>query len=57
MQFFNRSGDKGETSLFDGNRINKNSLRIEAYGNLDELNSFVGLAISQINSEEIKKID
>jgi cob(I)alamin adenosyltransferase len=56
MQFFTRTGDKGETSLFGGKRVKKNSLRVEAYGNLDELNSFVGLALSQTKNEKIKNI-
>ena len=56
MQFFTRTGDKGETSLFGGKRVRKNSLRVEAYGNLDELNSFIGLAISQNKDEKIKNI-
>jgi cob(I)alamin adenosyltransferase len=56
MQFFTGTGDKGETSLFGGTRVRKNSLRVEAYGNLDELNSFIGLSISQTKDEKIKNI-
>ncbi len=41
---YTRLGDSGETSLAGGQRLPKNHLRIEAYGTLDELNSFVGLA-------------
>jgi cob(I)alamin adenosyltransferase len=41
---YTRAGDKGETSLVGGKRVPKDSLRIEAYGTIDELNSIVGLA-------------
>lgn len=42
MRIYTRTGDGGETSLFDGSRVNKDDARIEAYGTLDELNAFVG---------------
>jgi cob(I)alamin adenosyltransferase len=41
---YTRRGDSGETSLVGGQRVAKDDLRIEAYGTLDELNSFIGLA-------------
>ena len=41
---YTRSGDKGDTGLVGGKRVPKDSLRIEAYGTVDELNSIVGLA-------------
>ena len=41
---YTRTGDKGETGLVGGKRVPKDSLRIEAYGTIDELNSIVGLA-------------
>ena len=41
---YTRRGDSGETSLVGGQRLPKDDLRIEAYGTVDELNSFVGLA-------------
>jgi cob(I)alamin adenosyltransferase len=41
---YTRGGDAGQTSLVGGQRLPKNDLRIEAYGSIDELNSFVGLA-------------
>ena len=43
---YTRTGDKGMTSLVDGTRLAKNSVRIEAYGTVDELNSFVGVLIA-----------
>ena len=44
VKIYTRTGDKGETALYGGARIAKNELRIEAYGTIDELNSFLGLA-------------
>ncbi len=41
---YTRRGDAGQTSLAGGQRLPKNHLRIEAYGTVDELNSFIGLA-------------
>lgn len=43
MKIYTRSGDKGQTSLLGGTRVPKDSLRIEAYGTVDELNSHIGL--------------
>ena len=42
-KIYTKTGDKGETSLIGGKRVPKDHLRIEAYGTVDELNSFVGL--------------
>ncbi len=41
-KIYTKTGDKGETSLFGGNRVPKNHPRLEAYGTVDELNVFVG---------------
>ena len=43
-RIYTRSGDQGETRLVNGRRIPKDDLKIEAYGTVDELNSFVGMA-------------
>lgn len=56
MKIYTKTGDKGETGLFGGERVPKDSIRIEAYGTIDELNSFVGLAIIDIKNKEIKEL-
>ncbi len=43
MKIYTKTGDKGQTSLANGQRVPKTDLRIEAYGTSDELNSFVGM--------------
>ena len=45
-RIYTRAGDAGETSLGDGSRVSKTDLRIEAYGTVDELNSFLGFALA-----------
>jgi len=44
VKIYTRTGDAGETSLFGGARVAKNDPRIDAYGTVDELNAFIGLA-------------
>ncbi|WP_077702773.1 cob(I)yrinic acid a,c-diamide adenosyltransferase [Virgibacillus dokdonensis] len=55
MRIYTRSGDKGKTSLIYGERVNKNDLRVEAYGTCDEANSMIGLAISYLQQESTFK--
>jgi cob(I)alamin adenosyltransferase len=43
MRIYTKTGDKGETSLIGGTRVPKHHLRIETYGTVDELNSFIGM--------------
>jgi len=47
FKIYTKGGDKGETSLLGGTRVAKSHDRVEAYGNLDELNSFIGLIRDQ----------
>jgi cob(I)alamin adenosyltransferase len=44
VKIYTRTGDIGQTSLFGGTRVAKNDARIESYGTIDELNSFLGVA-------------
>ena len=56
MKIYTKTGDTGETGLFGGKRVTKDSPRIEAYGTVDELNAFIGLAITEVNNPDVKKI-
>ena len=49
MKIYTKTGDRGTTSLFGGKRVDKSSARIEAYGNVDELNSFIGVVIAEFS--------
>jgi cob(I)alamin adenosyltransferase len=46
MKIYTRTGDKGDTGLFGGGRVSKDHPRVEAYGEIDELNAFLGAARS-----------
>lgn len=48
MSIYTRTGDKGKTSLIGGKRVLKSTPRIETYGTIDELNSVLGVAVSNI---------
>ena len=48
MKIYTKTGDSGTTSLFGGRRVGKDSARIAAYGTVDELNSLIGLIISDL---------
>lgn len=53
-KIYTKTGDSGQTSLFNGTRIPKNNIRVEAYGTVDELNSVIGEALAfleEISSE------
>ena len=55
MKIYTKTGDKGKTSLFGGTRVPKHHIRIEAYGTVDELNSYIGLVRDQkIDAHTIK---
>ena len=51
MKIYTKTGDKGQTSLIGGTRVPKHHLRIESYGTVDELNSYIGLIRDQQVSE------
>lgn len=55
MPIYTKFGDKGKTSLFAGKVVSKASLRVNTYGTLDELNSYLGIIISKIKNKQLKK--
>lgn len=56
MKIYTKKGDKGITSLFGGKKVPKYHIRVEAYGTIDELNSYIGLLHDQPINEKIKAI-
>ena len=56
-KIYTKTGDDGSTGLGNGSRILKNSERVSAYGTDDELNSFIGLARSYIDNNQLNEID
>ncbi len=57
MQIYTRTGDKGYTRIIGGIQLAKDSERIKAYGTIDELNSFVGYAITLIKNNDTLKTE
>jgi len=53
MRIYTKTGDGGETSLFGGKRVWKDDLRIRAYGTVDEVNSLLGVAASEVKSTSL----
>ncbi len=53
MKIYTKTGDTGKSSLIGGTRVNKNHWRLEAYGTFDELNSFVGKVLSELDSTRL----
>lgn len=56
MKIYTKTGDKGDTSLFGGQRVPKDALRIEAYGTVDELNSVLGVVLADNTNERIAEV-
>lgn len=56
MKIYTKTGDKGTTALFGGKRVSKADLRIDTYGTVDELNSYIGLVRDQPVNQIRKKI-
>jgi len=54
MKIYTKTGDKGTTALFGGTRVPKHHIRIESYGTVDELNSYIGLIKDQEIDSELK---
>lgn len=51
-KIYTRTGDQGETGLGDGNRIRKDEPRVEAMGDIDELNSWIGLIVEALIADD-----
>jgi len=54
MKIYTKTGDTGETSLFGGTRVPKHNMRIDSYGTVDELNSWIGLVRDQPVDDKTK---
>src|SRR5262245_45164228 len=61
-KIYTKTGDAGETSLFDGSRVGKDHVRVASYGEIDELNALLGVAAAKLadpalraNIEEIQR--
>jgi len=55
FKIYTKTGDKGKTSLWGGARVPKNHIRIESYGTIDELNSYLGVVCDQIENSKLRK--
>lgn len=56
MKIYTKTGDKGTTSLIGGTKVSKSNLRIEAYGTVDELNSYTGLCKDLLTDGNTKAV-
>src|SRR6185503_1036991 len=56
LKIYTKTGDKGSTSLIGGTKVSKAHIRIETYGTVDELNSWIGLVNDQLSHKHSKKI-
>lgn len=56
MKIYTKTGDKGKTALLGGTKVPKNHIRIESYGTIDELNSYVGWVAASVEDEKLQKL-
>src|SRR5580693_2189090 len=56
LKIYTKTGDKGKTSLIGGTKVFKSHIRIESYGTVDELNSFIGLLNDELRDLQSKII-
>jgi cob(I)alamin adenosyltransferase len=54
-RIYTRTGDRGETGLFGGGRVHKSHPRVEAYGDVDELNAAIGVALAALAEPEVRE--
>jgi cob(I)alamin adenosyltransferase len=55
VKIYTKTGDAGETGLFGGPRVKKSDPRVEAYGDVDELNAAIGVVRAQLEDPEIER--
>ncbi len=56
LKIYTKTGDQGKTSLIGGTKVPKSHIRIETYGTVDELNSYIGLVNDHISDEHSKQV-
>lgn len=56
MKIYTKRGDKGKTYILSGEKVDKDITRLEAYGSVDELNSFIGLALCEVKNSKNKEV-
>ena len=56
MKIYTRTGDRGETGLFGGQRVRKDDVRVEACGTVDELNAVLGQAMGHLGNEDMPEV-
>lgn len=56
MKIYTRTGDRGQTALFGGQRVGKDHVRVEAYGEVDELNSLLGVAALHLERAALEEM-
>ena len=56
LKIYTKTGDLGKTSLIGGTKVPKSHIRIEAYGTVDELNSYIGLVMDNLSDEASKAV-
>ena len=56
MKIYSKKGDKGKTSLIGGKIVDKHNLSVDAYGTVDELNSFIGLLKDYVEDKKINEV-
>ena len=53
MKVYTKTGDLGDTALYGGQRVSKSDIKIDSYGNVDELNSSIGVVVSLLNEQKL----
>jgi cob(I)alamin adenosyltransferase len=56
LKIYTKTGDRGDTRLFDGTAVRKNDVRVEAYGEVDELNAVLGAAAAFLTDHELREM-